>query len=74
MWREYRPPTRSLALPVVTHDVKDHALVIGVPAGRRAGSAMAESDLPLNGDGEATCPATGETYLLSGGQCRLEAS
>lgn len=57
---------------VVTRDVKDHALVAGVPA-RQIGwmSRRGEKlDLPLAGDGEAVCPATGENYRLSGGECR----
>ena len=57
---------------VVTRDVPDHALVTGVPA-RVAGwmSRHGERlDLPPSGEGEAKCPATGETYVLSGGTCR----
>jgi UDP-2-acetamido-3-amino-2,3-dideoxy-glucuronate N-acetyltransferase len=27
-------------------------------------------DLPLEGEGEAACPATGELYRLSGGEVR----
>lgn len=59
---------------VVTRDVKDHALVTGVPA-LQAGWMSRHGDkldLPLQGDGEAICPATGETYVLSDGNCRLE--
>ena len=61
---------------VVTRDVKDHALVAGVPARQigwmsRHGERL---DLPADGDGEAACPTTGERYRLEGGQCRcLEA-
>lgn len=58
---------------VVTRDVKDHALVTGVPA-RHVGwmSRHGERlDLPLDGDGEASCPATGERYRLQQGMCRL---
>lgn len=58
---------------VVTRDVKDHALVTGVPA-RQAGwmSRNGEKlDLPLEGQGVARCPATGETYHLEDGICRL---
>jgi UDP-2-acetamido-3-amino-2,3-dideoxy-glucuronate N-acetyltransferase len=57
---------------VVTGDVKDHALVAGVPA-RQVGwmSRHGEKlDLPLDGAGDATCPATGERYVLEGGECR----
>jgi UDP-2-acetamido-3-amino-2,3-dideoxy-glucuronate N-acetyltransferase len=60
---------------VVTHDVRDHALVVGVPA-RQTGWVSRHGEkleLPLDGDGEATCPATGEVYVLSEGQCRLKA-
>ena len=59
---------------VVTRDVPDHALMVGVPA-RQAGwmSRHGEKlDLPLTGDGDATCPATGERYRLSSGVCRVE--
>ncbi len=53
---------------VVTADVAAHALVVGVPARRvgwmsRNGQRLA---LPASGDGVATCPATGERYVLSG--------
>jgi UDP-2-acetamido-3-amino-2,3-dideoxy-glucuronate N-acetyltransferase len=57
---------------VVTHDVKDFALVTGVPA-RQVGwmSRNGERlDLPLNLDGEARCPATGERYVVENGLCR----
>ena len=58
---------------VVTGDVGDHALVVGVPA-RQVGwmSRHGERlDLPLEGEGEAACPATGEIYRLEAGRCRL---
>jgi UDP-2-acetamido-3-amino-2,3-dideoxy-glucuronate N-acetyltransferase len=57
---------------VVTRDVPDHALVAGVPA-RQLGwmSRHGEKlDLPLAGDGDAACPATGERYRLEHGQVR----
>jgi len=57
---------------VVTHDVPDFALVAGVPA-RRIGWMSRHGErleLPLSGDGEAICPATGEPYLLRAGVCR----
>jgi UDP-2-acetamido-3-amino-2,3-dideoxy-glucuronate N-acetyltransferase len=49
---------------VVSRDVPDFALMVGVPARRigwmsRHGERLA---LPLSGDGEAACPATGERY------------
>ncbi|HZB70241.1 MAG TPA: DapH/DapD/GlmU-related protein [Sphingomicrobium sp.] len=57
---------------VVTRDVKAHALVAGVPA-RQVGwmSRHGEKlDLPIDGDGEAACPATGERYVVERGECR----
>lgn len=53
---------------VVTSDVPDHALVVGVPARRigwmsRYGERLA---LPASGQGTAACPATGESYRLDG--------
>jgi len=54
---------------VVTRNVPDYALMVGVPA-RQIGwmSEHGERlDLPLTGDGEATCPATGVRYLLRDG-------
>lgn len=58
---------------VVTRDVAPHALVVGNPARQigwmsRTGERL---DLPLSGDGTATCPATGERYRLEGGALRL---
>jgi UDP-2-acetamido-3-amino-2,3-dideoxy-glucuronate N-acetyltransferase len=58
---------------VVTGDVKDHALVVGVPATQigwmsRHGERL---ELPLDGDGEAQCPGTGERYILERGECRI---
>ena len=53
---------------VVSRDVPDFALMVGVPARRigwmsRHGERLA---LPSTGDGEAACPATGERYQLRG--------
>jgi UDP-2-acetamido-3-amino-2,3-dideoxy-glucuronate N-acetyltransferase len=53
---------------VVSRDVPDFALVVGVPAKRigwmsRHGERLA---LPPRGEGEAACPATGERYRLDG--------
>ena len=59
---------------VVTADVPDFALVVGVPARQvgwmsRHGERLA---LPLDGsDGEATCPGTAERYVLRAGACTL---
>ena len=54
---------------VVTGDVPDFALMVGVPA-RQIGwmSQYGEQlDLPLSGDAEAVCPHTGDRYTLSEG-------
>jgi UDP-2-acetamido-3-amino-2,3-dideoxy-glucuronate N-acetyltransferase len=53
---------------VVARDVPAFALVVGVPARRigwisRHGERLA---LPVEGHGEASCPATGEGYWLDG--------
>lgn len=56
---------------VVNRDVKPYALMVGVPA-RQIGwvSRHGEKlDLPLSGEGEATCPGTGEIYRLSADNC-----
>jgi UDP-2-acetamido-3-amino-2,3-dideoxy-glucuronate N-acetyltransferase len=53
---------------VVTKDVPDFALMIGVPA-RQTGwmSAFGEQlDLPVSGEGRAICPHTGDAYTLAG--------
>jgi UDP-2-acetamido-3-amino-2,3-dideoxy-glucuronate N-acetyltransferase len=59
---------------VVTSDVKDHALMVGVPARQTAWMSRhgEKLELPLSGNGEAVCAATGETYMLSGDRCRLK--
>ena len=53
---------------LVNRDVAAHALMVGVPARRigwmsRHGVRLA---LPVQGQGEAACPATGERYRLNG--------
>jgi UDP-2-acetamido-3-amino-2,3-dideoxy-glucuronate N-acetyltransferase len=57
---------------VVTRDVPNHALVAGVPARQTAWMSRhgEKLDLPLNGAGEAACPATGEVYRLERGELR----
>jgi UDP-2-acetamido-3-amino-2,3-dideoxy-glucuronate N-acetyltransferase len=58
---------------VVTHDVPDFGLVVGVPA-RQIGWMSRHGErleLPLEGNAEARCPATGERYALENGNCRL---
>ena len=57
---------------VVNRDVPDFALMVGVPARQigwmsRHGERLA---LPLTGNAEAACPATGERYLLRDGACQ----
>jgi len=55
---------------VINKDVPDYALMVGVPARQigwmsRHGEAL---DLPLTGDSEAACAATGERYRLADGR------
>lgn len=58
---------------VVTRDVPDFALVVGVPAVRigwmsRNGERL---DLPASGHGTASCPVTSEVYRLAGEHLEL---
>lgn len=56
---------------VVNRDVKDYALMAGVPA-RQIGWMSKHGErleLPLTGDGTAQCSATGVTYTLENGIC-----
>jgi UDP-2-acetamido-3-amino-2,3-dideoxy-glucuronate N-acetyltransferase len=60
---------------VVNRDVPDYALVVGVPARHvgwmsRHGSRL---ELPVLGEGEATCAESGERYRLSGQRLALVA-
>ena len=58
---------------VVNRSVPDFALMLGVPA-RQAGwmSRHGERlDLPLTGDGEASCPHTNDRYTLNAGSVSL---
>ena len=62
---------------VVSRDVADFALVVGVPARRigwvsRHGERLTFS-AEGQGEAEAICPATGERYVLRDGLCALKA-
>ncbi|MBS9719642.1 N-acetyltransferase [Tianweitania sp. BSSL-BM11] len=59
---------------VVSRDVPDFALMVGVPA-RQIGwmSAFGERlDLPMEGNAETQCPHTGDRYRLQGGKLTQE--
>jgi UDP-2-acetamido-3-amino-2,3-dideoxy-glucuronate N-acetyltransferase len=61
---------------VVNRDVKPFALMAGVPA-RQIGWMSRHGErleLPLTGNGQARCPATGEAYELRSGICVLSAA
>jgi UDP-2-acetamido-3-amino-2,3-dideoxy-glucuronate N-acetyltransferase len=54
---------------VITRDVADFALMVGIPA-RQIGWMRAHGeriDLALGGDAQTTCPHTGDIYTLSAG-------
>ena len=55
---------------VVSRDVPDFALVVGVPA-KQIGWMSRHGERLAFVDGAATCPATGERYVLVDGACRL---
>ena len=58
---------------VINKDVPAYALMVGVPA-RQIGwvSQYGEQlSLPLTGDAQATCPYTGQCYVLANGQCQM---
>jgi UDP-2-acetamido-3-amino-2,3-dideoxy-glucuronate N-acetyltransferase len=59
---------------VVNRVVPGFALVVGVPA-RHVGGLRRHGErlkLPLNGEGSAVCPHTGEHYRLSGDRIQLD--
>lgn len=61
---------------VVNRDVPDFALMVGVPA-RQVGWMSRHGErlpLPLQGQAEATCPHTGDRYVLQGAQLSLQAA
>ncbi len=53
---------------VVSRDVADHALVVGVPA-RRIGWVSRHGERLVFENDAAACPATGERYRLRDGRC-----
>ncbi|MCE0487868.1 acyltransferase [Ornithinimicrobium sediminis] len=55
---------------VVTRDVPDHALVVGVPARQVGWVGQAGTPLQATGDGGWTCPVTGATYEPHGDTIR----
>jgi len=61
---------------LINRDVKPYALMAGVPA-RQIGWMSRHGErleLPLTGEGEASCPATGVRYRVSGGVCECLAT
>jgi UDP-2-acetamido-3-amino-2,3-dideoxy-glucuronate N-acetyltransferase len=59
---------------VITKNVPDYALMVGVPA-RQIGWMSEHGEqlnLPLSGSGEARCPVTGARYMLVDGQVSRE--
>ncbi len=56
---------------VVSRDVSDFALVVGVPA-KQIGWVSRHGERLVFVDGRAACLATGERYVLRGGACSLE--
>jgi UDP-2-acetamido-3-amino-2,3-dideoxy-glucuronate N-acetyltransferase len=53
---------------VITKPVPAFALVVGVPARHVGWVSKAGHRLEFDGDGKATCPETGEPYVLNDGQ------
>ncbi len=61
---------------VINRDVKDFAMMVGVPA-KQVGwmSAFGEKlDLPVKGDGACVCPHSGDRYTLRDGQVSRQAA
>lgn len=60
---------------VINRDVPAFALMVGVPARQSGWMSRFGERLPLGpeGDGAATCPHTGDQYVLTNGVLRLEA-
>jgi UDP-2-acetamido-3-amino-2,3-dideoxy-glucuronate N-acetyltransferase len=52
---------------VVTKDVQDYALVVGNPARQIGWMSEFGHRLAFNAEGRASCPESGELYLLHGG-------
>jgi UDP-2-acetamido-3-amino-2,3-dideoxy-glucuronate N-acetyltransferase len=52
---------------VVTKDVQDYALVVGNPARQIGWMSEFGHRLAFNAEGRASCPESGELYLLQGG-------
>lgn len=59
---------------VVNCDVPDFALVVGVPS-RHIGWMSRHGErlnLPCSGEGQVTCPYTGDVYVLEGNRVKLQ--
>lgn len=56
---------------VITHDVPDHALMVGVPAVQKGWVCYCGVRLPINvaGTGEAHCAECGRRYSIQDGKC-----
>ena len=57
---------------VVNKDVKPYALMVGLPAKQIGWMSQYGEQIPLppSGEGEHTCPYTGQKYLLANGELR----
>ena len=56
---------------VVTKDVPDYALMVGNPARRIGWVSRFGEKLIFDAEGKATCPATGELYILKNNKVTL---